>query len=294
MRSSVIINATLLLDAALFIANVGVAEISGSRAVLSQAVYCVTDLVGGVMILWGFVASRRPPSPQHPFGYGKERYFWSFAAALVTFTVAGLIVLVTGLAQLQSPQPVTHLSDAMLSVGATVLVSLASVGVTLRELRASRETVSSLLASSHLGLKTIFYQDLVSILGSVVAFLGIVYVDRTGDFAVDGLAASVLGVLLVATGFVVAGESRELLVGKAVSPEDARGVLRLLQQEPRVRRVRSLQSMMLGPDDVLLALKVNFQDGLTTDQIEQAIDDVAARIRTAFPPVRHLIIEPES
>jgi cation diffusion facilitator family transporter len=294
MRSSVIINASLVLDAALFAVNIFVAFRSGSHAVLSQAVYNITDLAGAVMLVWGFVVSRRPANPKHPFGHGKERYFWAFVAALVTFTVAGFVVLVSGFAQISDPQPVTHLTDALIAVGATVIVSVIGVWVTLRELRASQETLSNLLASSHLGLKTIFYQDLVSIVGSIVAFFGIVYVYQYNDLAADGVAAFIVGLLLVATGFVLAGESRELLVGKAISPTEARDVLRILEQDPRVRRVRSLQSMMLGPDDVLVALKVNFQDGLTTDQIEQAIDDVSARIRRTFPALRHLVIEPES
>jgi divalent metal cation (Fe/Co/Zn/Cd) transporter len=215
-------------------------------------------------------------------------------AALVTFTVAGIIVFVSGLSQVTDPQPITHIPDALLSVGATLLASVGGIAVTVRELRSNRETLSTLLASSHLGLKTIFYQDLVSVVGAVVAFLGIIDVARTGDLVVDGLSAAVVGVLLIATGFVLAGESRELLVGKSISPAEAREVMKILEQDPRVRKVRSLQSMMLGPDDVLLALKVNFADGLTTDLIEQAIDDVSARIRRAFPPVRHLVIEPES
>jgi cation diffusion facilitator family transporter len=294
MRSTVIINATLLLNAALFSVNILVAFQSGSRAVLSQAVYCVTDLVGGIMLLWGFVVSRRPANPNHPFGYGKERYFWSFVAALVTFTVAGFVVFVSGFGQITDPQPITHIPDALISVGATLAASVGGIAVTMRELRTNRESLSTLLASSHLGLKTIFYQDLVSVVGAGVALLGLVDVSRTGDLVVDGVSACIVGVLLIATGFVLAGESRELLVGKAISPAEAREVLRILEQDPRVRKVRSLQSMMLGPDDVLLALKVNFQDGLTTDLIEQAIDDVSARIRRSFPPVRHLVIEPES
>ncbi|MCI4367078.1 MAG: cation diffusion facilitator family transporter [Thermoplasmata archaeon] len=294
MRSTVIINATLLLNAALFSVNILVAFQSGSRAVLSQAVYCVTDLVGGIMLLWGFVVSRRPANPNHPFGYGKERYFWSFVAALVTFTVAGFVVFVSGFGQITDPQPITHIPDALISVGATLAASVGGIAVTMRELRTNRESLSTLLASSHLGLKTIFYQDLVSVVGAGVALLGLLDVSRTGDLVVDGVSACIVGVLLIATGFVLAGESRELLVGKAISPAEAREVLRILEQDPRVRKVRSLQSMMLGPDDVLLALKVNFQDGLTTDLIEQAIDDVSARIRRSFPPVRHLVIEPES
>jgi|HubBroStandDraft_3_1064219.scaffolds.fasta_scaffold142989_1 cation diffusion facilitator family transporter len=294
MRSTVIINVTLLLNAALFSVNILVAVQSGSRAVLSQAVYCITDLIGGLMLLWGFVVSRRPANPNHPFGYGKERYFWSFVAALVTFTVAGFVVFVSGFGQITDPQPITHIPAALLCVGATVAASLGGIAVTLRELRSSKESLSTLLASSHLGLKTIFYQDAVSVVGAFVAFVGIIDVDRTGDLVVDGISACIVGVLLIATGFVLAGESRELLVGKSISPVEAREVMKILEQDPRIRKVRSLQSMMLGPDDVLLALKVNFQDGLTTDLIEQAIDDVSARIRRAFPPVRHLVIEPES
>ena len=294
MRSSVIINATLLLDAALFGVNAFVAARSGSHAVLSQAVYNVADLIGGFMLLWGFVVSRRPPTPRHPFGYGKERYFWSFISALVTFTVAGFVVLVSGFSQVTNPQPVTHLGDALLTVGATVAVSLASIWVTMQELGRSKETLTSLLASGHLGLKTIFYQDLVSVIGSGVAFLGIVYLYRTHDLVADGVTACIVGVLLIATGFVLAGESRELLVGKSISPEDVREVLRVCEEDSRVRRVRSLQSMMLGPEDVLLALKVNFQDGLTTDQLETAIDQISIGLRESFPSLRHLLIEPES
>ena len=108
------------------------------------------------------------------------------------------------------------------------------------------------------------------------------------------MAAVGVGVLLSVTGVLLAGESRELLVGKAISPGEARRVLDLVEKDARVRKVRGLQSMMLGPEDILVALRVNFQDGLTTDQIEGAIDQISARLRESFPMMRHLLIEPES
>jgi len=111
---------------------------------------------------------------------------------------------------------------------------------------------------------------------------------------IDGVAASAVGAILVATGFVVAAETREFLVGKAISRSSARLVIGVVERDPRVRKVRGFQSMLLGPDDALVALKVNFQDGLTTDQIESAIDQVSLELRMAFPALRHLIIEPES
>ncbi len=294
MRSQVIIWATLALNAVLFTVNAAVALESDSHAVLSQAVYTVTDLVGGLFLVWGSYQSQRPPDYDHPFGYGKERFFWSFSASLVTFSVAGIIVLVSGLEQVFSPQPVGHLNSALIVVAGTLVASLAGIWVTLRELRRSRETVETLLASSHMGLKTIFLQDLVSVFGAVVALAGLAVVYRSGSDVADGLSACVVGVLLIGAGFVLAGESRELLVGKAIPPAQARELLGIVERDARVRRVRRLQSMMLGPEDILLALQVNFQDGLTTDEIEAAIDQLSSALRVSSPALKHLIIEPES
>jgi cation diffusion facilitator family transporter len=294
MRTQIVIWATIALNAALFAANLFVAQISQSHAVLSQAVYSLTDLIGGVLLLWGQVASTRPPTHEHPFGHGKERFFWSFSASLVTFTVAGLLVLIDSVGQLLNPQPVDHIGAALAVVGLSVLVSVIGIWVTLRELRAARTTVQSLLESSQQGLKSIFYQDLVSIAGSIAALFGIAAVYRTGNPVYDGFGASVVGILLVITGLVLAAESRELLIGKAISPDAARAILTIIERNSRVRRVREFQSMMLGPEDILIALRVNLQDGLNTDQVETTIDEISSAVKAAFPAVRHLIIEPES
>jgi divalent metal cation (Fe/Co/Zn/Cd) transporter len=128
----------------------------------------------------------------------------------------------------------------------------------------------------------------------VVAFGGIAVVYVTHDPRIDGWTAAAVGVILIAMGFVMAAENREYLVGKAISPEEARPILEVAEKDARVRKVRSVQSMMLGPDDVLVALRINFQNGLTTDQIETAIDELGQAMRQKYPALRHLIIEPES
>ncbi|HKV89762.1 MAG TPA: cation diffusion facilitator family transporter [Thermoplasmata archaeon] len=294
MRPQVIIGATVALSAVLFVVNLLVAVRSASHAVLSQAIYTVTDLIGGALILWGFVASQRPPTYDHPFGYGKERFFWGFTGSLVTFTIAGLLVIVDSAGQIVDPAPVTDLPQSLAVVGVTLLFSGIGILVTLRELRHGKETLSNLLGSAHQGLKTIFYQDVVSVFGSIVAFVGIAIVYVTHKTVVDGIAAFGVGILLFLTGLVLAAESRPLLVGKAVSPEQARTILQIVERDARVRKVRGFQSMMLGPDDVLVALRINFQDGLNTDQIENAIDQVSLALRQTFPAIRHLVIEPEA
>ncbi len=298
MRPQLVIAATLVLDVILFGLNLSVATTGGSKAVLSQAVYAVSDLFAGAMIMWGFLASQRPPDHEHPFGYGKERFFWSFSASLLAFTFAGVFVLITGTQQILSPRPVQNLQEGLLVVGATLALSLIGIVVMLRELRSSRETLTAFLDSPHQGLKTIFYQDLISVAGSVVAFGGLYVVFRTSNAVegavIDGITAAVVGVLMVVTGIVLAAESRDLLVGKAISPGQARAVLSLVERDPRVRRVRGLQSMMLGPDDVLVALRVNFLDDMDTDEIESSIDHLSLTLRAAFPQIRHLLVEPES
>lgn len=294
MRPQLVITATLLLDVVLFAFNLTVALSGGSRAVLSQAVYALSDVFAGAMVMWGFLASQRPPDHEHPFGYGKERFFWSFSAGLLAFTFAGGFVLVAGVQQMLNPHTVQNIPEGLLVVGATLLLSVLGILVVLRELRHDASTLSDFLGSAHQGLKTIFYQDVISVLGSGVAFAGLLYEFHSPSGVVDGLTAVIVGALMIATGVVLAAESRDLLVGKAISPQQARAVLSLVERDPRVRKVRGLQSMMLGPDDVLLALRVNFLDNMDTDEIESSIDHLSLTLREAFPQVRHLLIEPES
>ncbi len=294
MRTQFVIVATLLLNALLFVANFVIADLSGSRTVLAQAIYTVTDLVGAGLLLWGLHVSRRPADYLYPFGRGKERFFWAFVSILVTFTTAGIVALVTGIEQAVAPEPISHIGLALLVVAASLAVSLGGIWITLRELRLGRQTLLALLESANQGLKSIFYQDLVTIAGAVVALGGLIVVYRTGIDAVDGITASVEGILLIATGFLLTAESREYLIGRALAPEVARAVLGLVETDPRVSRVRSLQSMLLGPDDALLALRINFRDGLTTDQIEHAIDEVTLMLKGHYPVLRHIVIEPES
>jgi cation diffusion facilitator family transporter len=294
MRPQVIIVATLLLNATLFAVNFTVALIGGSRSVLAEAIFTITDIVGSGLLLWGLYLSRLPASPAHPFGRGKERFFWAFVSIIVTFTVAGVLVLTEGVSQFVDPHPIKYIAEGLLVVFATLAASLAGIAFTLRELRISRMGLLELLESANQGLKSIFYQDLVTVGASVAAFASLLVVAQTGDAAADGLGAIGEGVILIAAGFLLSAESRGYLIGRAMEPTQARRMLAILRGNPNVSKVRSFQSMLLGPEDALLALKINFRDGMTTDQLEVAIDEVTAALRAEFPVLRHIIIEPES
>jgi cation diffusion facilitator family transporter len=294
MRPQVIIVATLLLNATLFAVNFTVALIGGSRSVLAEAIFTVTDIAGSGLLLWGLYLSRLPASPAHPFGRGKERFFWAFVSIIVTFTVAGVLVLTEGISQFFDPHPIHYLGEGLLVVFATLAASVAGIGFTMRELRRSRMGLLDLLESANQGLKAIVYQDLVTVGASLAAFVSLIVVAQTGNAAADGLGAMGEGAILIAAGFILSAESRGYLIGRAMEPDQARRMLTLVRANPNVAKVRSIQSMLLGPEDALLALKINFHDGLTTDQLEVAIDEVTATLRAEFPVLRHIIIEPES
>lgn len=294
MRPQVVIVATLLLNVGMFALNLAVAIPSGSRAVLSQAVYSVADVVASGLLLWGFYASRRAPTLDHPFGFGKERFFWAFMASFVTFTVAGLLVLFVGVERVLSPQAVTDVIAGTVAVGIALAASVGGILIAVSELRRSRESIRSLLDSPHLGVKTVFLQDVVSVAASGVAFVGIALVAFDGLDLADGVSACIVGVLLLAAGLALSVQMREFLIGRSVPGDMARQIFSFVERDPRIRAVRTMQSMMLGPDDVLLTLKVNFIDGLTTDYIEREIDMISAGLRAEFPQLRHIIIEPES
>ncbi|MCI4323160.1 MAG: cation diffusion facilitator family transporter [Thermoplasmata archaeon] len=292
MRNRLVIGSALILDTLLFAINIYVFFSGHSRTVLSQAVYAIADLIGSVMIYIGWIESQRPPDAKYPFGRGKERFFWAFNASLLAFVLSGMGILVTGVLQAITPEPVGDLRVALLVVGFTLILSVVGVLVVLAELRTGGTTLRTFLESPSQGLKTIFYQDIVSAAGSAVAFTGLLALDQTGNSAIDGYTAAAVGGLMILTGILLSAETRDLLIGKAVPYEQARLVLSIVERDPLVRRIRTVQSMILGPDDILLALRVNFADGLTTDEIEATINRLSAGVRHALPAIKHLVIEP--
>lgn len=292
MRTRQVIVATLALDTCFFALNLFVFTIGGSRAVLSQALYAITDVVGSLMISWGMWASQIAPDMTHPFGRGKERFFWAFTAGLVTFSLTGFLVLATGILQMVHPSTVSDLTDDFLTVAGTLAVGAVSLTVILYELRRDHTTVQALMASDNQEMKILFVQDAVSLFGALVAISGIYLVSMTGNAFYDGLAASVVGLLLIGTGFVFALDARELLVGKGVSAEEGRTMLSIVERYPYVRQVQDLRSMLLGPEELLVVLRVNFVDELTTDEVEIHIEELRRFVTAECPRIAHLMIEP--
>lgn len=292
MRARVIIVATVILDAGLFGANAAIATWSGSRSVLAQAIFAITDLIASALLLWGLRISQRPADSRHPFGQGREIFVWAFLATLVTFLVAGIAAFVPGVVQVLRPAPIDHVGAVLVVLVATLVASVGGIWVTLREIRLARSTVRTLIDSAEQGLKTVFYQDIVMAAGCAVALVGLIIVGLTQWFWVDGVTASFEGALLVATGLALTVETRDYLVGRAMPSELRKVVLDLLERDRRVRRVVSVESTMLGPEETLLALRIEFSEQMPVGEIEAGISDLKEKLAGTCPSLRHIFIEP--
>ena len=294
MRTRRVVLLTTIVSAIFFSLNLLAFTYSGSKAVLSQALYAVTDIVGGLMIYWGIRVSREPPSLVHPFGRGKERFFWAFTAGLVTFSLTGAVVMIFGLLQFVDPTRIVDVRADLLVVGATIVAGTFSLALALSEMRRDHVSLSQLMSSDRQEMKVMVVQDVLGVIGALVAILGIYFVFITHNDRFDGAAATFVGALLVGTGIEFAIEARELLVGKAIPLDEGREIMSIVERYPFIRGVVGFQSMLLGPEDILVILRLNFIDMLTTDDIEMHIDQLRRFVMAECPSVRHLIIEPVS
>lgn len=294
MRTKRVVVVTMGISAVFFSLNLVAFAASGSRAVLSQALYAITDIVSGLMIYWGMRMSEEPPTLVHPFGRGKERFFWAFASGLVTFSLTGFVVFAYGLFQVLDPVRILDLRADLIVVGATLVSSTTTLVIILLELRRDGTSVRALMESDHQEMKLLMVQDIIAAIGALAAITGLYLVYATTDPRFDGYAASVVGALLFGTGISFTIEARELLVGKAVSMDITRRILGIVERYPYIRGVLGMRSMLLGPEEILITLRVNFVDDLTTDDIEMHIDQLRQFVRGECPTVRYLIIEPVS
>lgn len=292
MRTRTIIAITLTLDMVFFGVNLAVFLYGGSKAVLSQALYAVTDVVGGFMIYWGMRPGLAEPSSTHPFGRGRESFFWAFTAGLVTFSLTGFLVLVEGVLQILNPTRISAIGDDLVAVAGTLVVALGTLLFLLYEFAQDGMTIRKVMESDHQEMKIVLVQDAVGLVGGAAALTGIYLVFLTGNSLFDGLAASVVGLMLIGTGFVFAADARDLLVGKGISAKEGKTILSIVERYPYVRHVQEIKSMIVGPDEVLVALRVNFVDELTTDEVEMHVDQLRRFVMGESPRVRYLVVEP--
>jgi cation diffusion facilitator family transporter len=284
-------------NTAIAISKFTAAFFTGSSAMFSEGIHSLVDTGNGFLLLVGIKRSVKPADEDHPFGYGKEIFFWSFVVALLIFALGGGIAIYEGIKHILHPRPQANVSWNYLVLILAMIFEGAALRVALQEFnktRGDRSFFKALRATKDSATLAVVVEDSAALLGLVIALISVLLGQVTGWVYFDGIGSVLIGVLLVVVSFFFAIECKDLLIGEGLLPEDLEKITLILQEEPRILRFRRPLSLYLGPNQVLVNLDVNFVDELTSNEIEETIDSLESRIKAALPVVNRIYIEAET
>ncbi len=284
------IGANLAIAASKFVA----AAFTGSASMLAEGIHSFVDTGDGVLLLWGTRVSRKPPDEGHPFGYGKELYFWTLIVALMIFALGGGVAVVEGVERLRDPKLPEHVGWSFVVLALSAVFEGYSWYVSYKQLREAdgRRTLwRAVQASKDPRNFTILFEDSAALAGIAVAALGLGVGAATGSPYPDGIASIVIGLILGGMSILLARESKALLVGEAADDGSVASIRALAEADDAVESAPHPLTMHLGPDEVLLNLDVRFRPGLSADEVVAAVGRIEEAIRAKHPEIRRIFLE---
>ena len=287
---------------AAFLANLGIAvakfaafAITGAASLLAEAIHSVADTGNQGLLFLGGHRARKPATRLHPFGYGRERYFWAFVVALVLFSLGAVFALVEGIDKLLHPHAINDPIVAYAVLAVAIGLEAFSFRTAIREaskVRTRHSWWQFIRAAKSPELPVVLLEDFGALIGLMFAIVGITLSELTGEPAFDALGSIAIGLLLGVIAIVLAIEMKSLLIGEAAAPADEQAIADTIEADPEVERLIHLRTQHIGPEELLVAAKVE----LGPDSIARlgaAIDDLERRIRAAVPTARVIYIEPD-
>jgi len=284
-------------------ANVGIAvaklvgfAFTGAASLLAEGVHSIADSGNQALLLWGGAAAKRPPSDAHPFGFGMERYFWAFVVALVIFSLGALFAAYEGVRKVLQPHELANPGWAIGILVVAMLLEGLSLRTAVAEAREAKGGASwwhFIRRTKSPELPVVLLEDLGAMLGLTVALVGVVLASVTGDARFDALGSIAIGLLLGVIAVVLAAEMKSLLIGEAASAEDQARIRERVTAVESVRRIIHMRTLHLGPDELLVALKADFDPQLDFRALSDAIDEVEREIRSALPIATLIYVEPD-
>ena len=288
---------------AALVANTGIAIakfagflITGSASLLAEAVHSAADTSNQGLLLLGGSRARRRATPQHPFGYGRERYFWAFVVALVLFSMGGLFAIYEGIEKLRHPHEPESFGVAIVILLVAIALETFSLATAVREanhVRGDQSWWTFIHRSKNPELPVVLLEDTGAEIGLLLALGGVITAHLTDEPRWDAAGSLGIGILLVVIALVLATEMKSLLIGESASPTDEQAIRGAIEGAPAVRRLIHMRTEHLGPDELLVAAKLEFDGDLSFPDVARAVDDTEARLRQAVPAARIVYIEPD-
>ena len=266
--------AAIIGNAAIAVIKFVAASMTGSSAMLSEGIHSLVDTGNGALLFLGIKRSSRPPSVTHPFGYGKELYFWSLIVAISIFGIGGGMSIYEGILHIQHPSELTNPTINYIVLGLAMIFESFSFTVAYRAFRTmkgDRRAISAIHHGKDPSLFTVLFEDTAALAGLVVAFVGVFLAHQLDNPYIDGTASIVIGSILCVVAVWLAWESKGLLVGESADPHLVDDVRRFAGDDPVVTGVGAVLTMHLGPEEVLLNLEVEFAPGTPAEEIH-AVD----------------------
>ncbi|MDE0238377.1 MAG: cation diffusion facilitator family transporter [bacterium] len=287
--------AALFANLAIAIAKFVGFAVTRSASMLAEGVHSCADTGNQALLLLGGRLAKRDPTPRHPFGYGRERYFWSFVVSIILFTLGALFAINEGIEKVRHPH---ELESLWVAIGILIFgivvesLSFRTAIVESNKVRGKLSWGTFIRRSRTPELPVVLLEDLGAMFGLVFALIAVVLAEVTGEPRWDGVGTLVIGVLLGIIAIVLAIEMKSLLIGESATEEDRKRLREVLDDSPEIDRVVDIRTQHLGPEELLVAAEVDFADHLSADQMPAAVAAVEARLRAVVPAATHVYLEP--
>lgn len=275
------------------------ALMSGSSSMLAECYHSVSDTFNQVLLLYGLRRSKKAPDVQHPFGHGKEQFFWSFMVAILLFGVAGILSIREGYHKIFHPEPIKNVGLAYLAIAVGIFFESFSFRLAIKKLK--EEIKNEQHKNFWEGMKhskdpvtlTVFVEDSLALIGLLIAGTAIALVHFTDILIIDAIASVLIGLLLMIFALFLAFETKNLLLGEAVTSFKRRKILKTVRSFEEVKKIISLKTMHLSSDDVLVTLEINYRDNIVVNELEELNDRIEKKIKEIMPNAR-VYLEPEN
>ena len=284
-------------------ANLGIAVtkfiaflFTGSASMLAEAVHSVADTGNEVLLLVGRGRSLRPASDEHPFGYGRERYFYGFVVSVMLFTVGAAFSVYDGIHKIVNPEAIRAPLVALVVLALSAVLEGFSLRTGIHEankVRGNRNWVTFIRRTKAPELPVVLLEDLAALIGLGFAFAGVTLSWLTGNGQWDGAGSLAIGLLLATAAAILAVEMKSLLIGESASAEVQRLVIAALEDGPEVDRVIHMRTVHISPDSILVAAKIGVRATDSAAQIAAGIDAAERRVRAAVPIAETIYLEPD-
>jgi cation diffusion facilitator family transporter len=295
--SKTVIIAALLGNGAIACTKFAASVYTGSSAMLSEAIHSLVDTGNQGLLLYGLKKSERPADKTHPFGYGRELYFWAFVVALLIFSIGAGVSLYEGVHKIQHPEPVSSphvnfivLALAMAFEGVAFFLAIKE----FNKRRGSTPVFKAVRQSKDPGLFTVLFEDAAAMAGLVIAFVGLLVAEYLGVIWADGAASIGIGLLLATVAIFLCFETKGLLIGESVSDEMSDDLHKIINGSDAVNSINEFRTMHMGPQDVLLAVSLDVRDDMDTETLEEALYQLEQSIKASHPEVKRLFLEVQS